>query len=176
MSSPQQPAHPPVSPHVEWQPGVGAPPQGPQPEYWLTPGPMLRQRTWQRSSRTPVMIVSIIGVVALLVIGLAALLFGSVSRAYFTAHGVVVCSTLPAQATALATGAPVLIYDEGGERLADTRLGQRRNGEDGQCELPFSAKAVRAGKSGYVVRIGNVYQETVSGSALESGVVLRPLG
>lgn len=174
MSSPQ-PTRPPVAPHVEWQPGA-TPQQGPQPQYWLTPGPMMRQRSWQRSTRAPVMIVSIIGVIALLVIGLAALLIGSVSRSYFTAHGVVLCSTVPTGSTEIAAGAPVLIYDEGGERLADTRLGQRSNGTDGQCELPFSAQAVRSGKSGYVVRIGNTYQETVSGAALASGVVLRPLG
>ncbi|MGV9710117.1 hypothetical protein ACWDTI_05585 [Gordonia sp. NPDC003424] len=152
------------------------PTSAPQPEYWLTPGPMLKQRTWQRTSRVPVIIVSVIGVAALITVAVVALVIGSVSRSFFTARGVVLCSTLPIQARQITTGAPVVIFDESGAELASTSLGQRRNGEDGQCELPFSARSVEAGKSGYVVRIGDVLQETVSGPALQSGVVLRPLG
>ncbi|MEE3852522.1 hypothetical protein VZC37_19430 [Gordonia sp. LSe1-13] len=141
------------------------------PAYWLPSGPMRPQRTWQRRTRSPIIIVSAVAGLALAAVAFVALGIGSVNAAMFTAQGVVVCPADPGQIT---PGSAVRIYDETGEDLATTELGPRRT-EDGRCEMSFSADEVPSARGGYVVRIGDVFQETVSESALAQGVVLRPL-
>lgn len=170
-----QPVRPDVSPHYAWQPGVGTPPQGPQPEYWLKSGPALPKRTWQRSTRTPVIIVSTLVALLLAAVAVVALLVGTVSRTSFTAHGVVVCPQTFTTDSRIAPGVAVRIYDETGHGLGHTTLGAPEPYRGLPCVLPFSVHSVQAGKSGYVVRIGDALQDTVSQAALKSTVVLRPL-
>lgn len=160
---PYQPAHHPARPPV-------------QPQYWLQSGPMLQQRTWQRSTRSPIMVISSLAGLAFAAIAVVALLVGSVNASFFTARGIVVCPSASVQAMQIGPGTPVQISDERGTELATTTLGQRRTAESGRCELPFSAHDVEAGRGGYVVRVGNAFQETVSESALAAGAVLRPVG
>lgn len=145
------------------------------PQFWLRSGPTLPQRTWQRSTRSPIIIISSLAAMALAGVAVAALLVGTVNRTSFTAHGAVVCPTTQAQALQIAPGAAVRIYDETGDELSTTTLGQRESGDGGGCEMTFRAGDVASGRDGYVVRIGDVLQETVSESALSSGVVLRPV-
>ncbi|MYR05280.1 hypothetical protein GTV32_02620 [Gordonia sp. SID5947] len=145
------------------------------PQFWLRSGPMLPQRTWQRSTRSPIIVISSLAAMALAAVAVAALLVGTVNRTSFTARGVVVCPTAEAQALQIGPGATVQIYDETGGELSTTTLGQRRSGDGGRCEMPFRAHDVESGRDGYVIRIGDVLQETVSESALSSGVVLRPV-
>ncbi|MCF3938405.1 hypothetical protein [Gordonia tangerina] len=142
-----------------------------QPEYWLQPGPMLPQRTWQRRTRSPIILVSAVAGLVLAAVAVLAVMVGSVAAASFGARGVVLCATGAAD---VAPGSPVRIYDETGEELASTRLGAPRT-EDGRCEMPFTADDVPAARGGYVVRIGDSFQETVSESALSEGAVLRPV-
>lgn len=142
-----------------------------QPQYWLQPGPMLPQRTWQRRTRSPIILISAIAGLVLAAVAVLAVMAGSVAAASFDARGVVLCAT---GTPAVPPGSAVRIYDETGEELATTRLGSPRT-DDGQCEMPFAADDVPAARSGYVVRIGDSFQETVSETALSEGAVLRPV-
>ncbi|GAA3690876.1 hypothetical protein [Gordonia hankookensis] len=179
MTSAQPPRRD-VAPQAQEHPGAGRP-VGPHtgptepPQFWLRSGPMLPQRTWQRSTRSPIIIISSLAAMALAAVAVAALLVGTVNRTTFTARGVVVCPTAQGQTLRIAPGAPVRIYDETGDELSTTTLGQRESGDGNQCEMPFRARDVASGRDGYVVRVGDVLQETVSESALSSGVVLRPV-
>ncbi|MFW0787155.1 hypothetical protein AAFP35_21875 [Gordonia sp. CPCC 206044] len=188
-SGPQTPGEqtPPGTDHV-WAPSseptqpagivpaaAGAPP-APRPQLWLRSGPMLPQRTWQRSTRSPIIVITAVAALLLATIAVLALVVGAVNRASFTASGVVVCPTDPALALRIGPGAPVTVFDETGTELAETTLGQRRPVGAGGCEMPFTADSVTSGRPGYVVRIADVFQETVSQSALIEGAVLRPVG
>ncbi len=146
---------------------------GSRPQYWLESGPMLPQRRWQRTTRSPVIVISVLAALALTAVAVTALVVGWINSTNFTAKGVVICPE--ATATRIAPGAPVAIYDETGAELSLTTLGPRRSGVDGRCEMPFSARSVDAGLSGYVVRVADVFQETVSEAALANGAVLRPV-
>ncbi|AZG43780.1 hypothetical protein [Gordonia insulae] len=157
-------------------PFTGAAPAAPPPQYWLRSGPMLPQRTWQRTTRSPVILVSALAAMALAAVAVVALVVGSINASAFTARGVILCPTAPGLALQVGPGAPVQIFDETGDELSATTLGPRRSGDAGRCEMQFRARDVPSGRAGYVVRVGNVFQETVSESALTSGAVLRPLG
>ncbi|MDY6811903.1 MAG: hypothetical protein SW127_23330, partial [Actinomycetota bacterium] len=142
-----------------------------RPEYWLQPGPMLPQHTWQRRTRSVIILASALAGLLLAGVAVVALMVGSVNAATFSARGVVICASGDGQ---IATGTAVRIYDETGDELASTQLGAPRT-DGGRCELPFTADDVPAARGGYVVRVGDAFQETVSESALEQGTVLRPV-
>ncbi|GAB92163.1 hypothetical protein [Gordonia rhizosphera] len=148
---------------------------GSRPQYWLESGPMLPRRRWQRTTRSPVIVISVLAALALTAVAGAALVVGLINSANFTAQGTVVCPTNAAQASRIVPGAAVVIYDLAGDQLASTTLGPRST-VAGRCEMAFTAESVDAGRGEYLVRVGDSFQETVSESALVSGAVLRPLG
>ena len=62
------------------------------PQYWLAPGPDLPPRTWQRRTRTPIIIVSAVVGVVLAVIALGAVAWGVQGRD-FIAEGEVLLTS-----------------------------------------------------------------------------------
>lgn len=147
---------------------------GRPPQLWLRPGHALPKRTWQRSSRIPVFVISIVAGLFFAAVALLVLLGGCINASVFTAKGGIICPSQQTTSMAVGPGTPVVIYDETGDRLARTTLGVPTR-VDGRCELPFSADSVVSGRGNYVVRVGDLYQETVSESALLRGAVLRPV-
>ncbi|GAC69965.1 hypothetical protein [Gordonia soli] len=152
-------------------------PQTP-PEYWPRPGGPLPLRTWQRSTRTLVIVVSSIAAVLLAVIAVAAVTSGSVLSSQFTAKGEIIvdCATAsaPTAGGIIRLGDAVRVYGETGDELGRTETRALVRGDHG-CALPFAIDGVSAGGDTYLVRVGDVFQQTVGRAALTSGAVLRPV-
>lgn len=160
---------PPQSGHVPVQPY-----QTTQPEYFQPRGAMLPQRTWQRRTRTVVIIGTVLGIAGLCAVAVLAVFGGVLSASSFTAKGYVVinCNATPSD---VAPGSAVVIYGETGDGLGRGRLGNVERNDSSTCYMRFTIDDVRSGESGYLVQVGGVLQQTVSESALHDGVVLRPL-
>ncbi|WP_052004082.1 hypothetical protein [Gordonia aichiensis] len=145
-------------------------------EFWLDSGAPLPRRMWQHRTRVPIIVGTSIAMVVFAALALFAILLGIGNTQQFTALGgvPVSCDTWETAATGgtISDRAAVTIYSETGDKLATTPL-ERYRTHDGQCVLKFSVD-VDAGRSGYVVHVGDGFAQPVSPAALQSGVVLRP--
>jgi hypothetical protein len=154
------------------------------PQYWLAPGPDLPPRTWQRRTRTPIIIVSAIVGTVLAVLGIGAITWGAQTRD-FTADGAVVltgdqyavssadvCSGT-GEFEDMRVGTRVRILDED---LAILEVGalsapQLSNSE---CRLEFSIGGVPEGRGRYVVEIGTSVRYEARESVLDDGITFHP--
>ncbi|MEO9330000.1 hypothetical protein [Gordonia aurantiaca] len=166
MTGQDHPAHP-VTRH-------GAPTH----EMWLDPGPRLPRRSWQRKTRVPVIIGTVLAMSLLAVLAIGALVVGAVSTPTLTAKGGVVvdCASQTAEipgGSPIARGTRVVIYDATGGEVAKTSLTEFVRSDVG-CELTFEVDGVEYADAGYVVRVGDRFTQTASAAALQQGVVLRP--
>ncbi|MFT3715387.1 MAG: hypothetical protein QM774_05420 [Gordonia sp. (in: high G+C Gram-positive bacteria)] len=162
-------------------PNLDLPPQPqtpPQVQYFLQPGAMLPQRTWQRRSRVGVTAASVI--VGLILAGIAgfALLGGSINQAVFTASGSlqIDCSTRQAVGGApIREGDEVRLYDgKSGELLGKSRLGDQVTvkGGTGACFDRFTISRVVDKAPGYLVEAGTAPGRVYSRAQLEAGIDL----
>ncbi|MFF0707232.1 hypothetical protein [Gordonia sputi] len=148
-------------------------------EFWLDSGAALPRREWQHKTRVPVIVGTSIAMVVFAGLAVFAIVLGVNYTPQFTAIGGVPVSCASWETTAnggtISDKTVVTIYSETGGKLATAPL-ERHSTEQKQkqCVLRFSAKGVDAGKSGYVVHLGDTFAQPVSGSALERGVVFRP--
>ena len=145
--------------------------------FWLDSGAALPRREWQHKTRVPVIVGTSIAMVVFAALAVFAIVLGINYTPQFTAVGEVPVSCESWETTAngdtISDQTVVTIYSETGGKLATAPL-ERHSTEQKQCVLRFSAKGVDASKSGYVVHLGDTFAQSVSGSALQRGVVFRP--
>ncbi|MBD0860165.1 hypothetical protein IA539_02920 [Gordonia sp. zg691] len=149
-------------------------------QMWLDPGPALPRRSWQRRTRTPVIIVTSVAMVLFAAVVASALLTGLLTTPTFTAKGGVIvdCATEVAETPdggRIARGAAVIVFDAAGGEVASTTLTTLLRSDLG-CQLTFEADGVDYTDAGYVVTVGDRFSQSVSTAALERGAVLRTLG
>lgn len=153
------------------------------PQYWLAPGPDLPPRTWQRRTRTPIIVVSAVVGVVLAVMALGAMTWGVQGRD-FTAEGqVLLTGSRYAVSTAdncggtgefeeLQVGARVRIRDEELTILEEGTLGGPVL-SDNRCRLGFAISGVPEGRGRYVVEIGTTVRQEASKGLLERGITFE---
>ena len=153
------------------------------PQYWLAPGPDLPPRTWQRRTRTPIIIVSVVVGVVLAVIALGAMAWGVQGRD-FTAEGEVVLTGGQYAVSSsdicggtgefedLKVGARVRILDEELTILEEGTLGAPEL-SDNRCRLGFAVSGVPEGRGRYVVEIGTTVRHEASEGVLERGITFE---
>ncbi|MCD2146538.1 hypothetical protein [Gordonia paraffinivorans] len=149
-------------------------------EMWLDPGPRLPRRNWQRRTRLPVIVATTVAMVLLAALAIGAVLLGALRTPTFIAKGGVVvdCTSQTAEipgGTPITRQSPVVIFDAAGGEVARTTLTGFVRDDDG-CRLTFEADRVEYTDAGYLVRVGDRFTQTASASALQQGVVLRPVG
>ncbi|MFT4201094.1 hypothetical protein [Gordonia sp. (in: high G+C Gram-positive bacteria)] len=159
---------------------------GPAPQLWLTPGPYLPRRDWQRRTRSLVTAATsvggalwLLGVLAVIIVGIVV---GAVLKhATFTGHGGVIvnCSTRSTDGGAVLQGTPVQAWTDKSEKVLYTELekvkvvevadpkhhGQRTS----RCHLPFKLEGVRRDAAGYNLRIGDSAPQFITTKALKEG-------
>jgi hypothetical protein len=154
------------------------------PQYWLSPGPDLAPRTWQRRTRTPIIVISSIAATILAVIAVGALAFG-VQERDFTVDGSVVLTDQQYEVSAtdicggtgefedVREGTRVRVLDEDLSILGQSVLTAPEL-SDGRCRLPFSISGIPEGRAGYVVEIGTTLRHEAGESNLQRGIVIEP--
>jgi hypothetical protein len=154
------------------------------PQYWLAPGPDLPPRTWQRRTRTPVIVISAVVATVLAVLAVGAITWGAQTRD-FTAEGAViltdgqyaVSSTDVCGGTGefedLRVGTRVRILDEELAILEVDALSAPKLSNN-ECRLEFAVDGVPEGRGRYVVEIGTSVRYEARESVLEDGITFTP--
>lgn len=154
------------------------------PQYWLSPGPELAQRTWQRRTRRPVIIISSIVSAVLALIAIGAIGWGLQERD-FTAEGAVVLADGQFDVSSIEIcggagefedvrdGTRVRILDEDLSILEEGELANPQLSDD-QCRLGFAISGVPEGRDHYVVEIGTSLRYEATESVLKRGITLEP--
>lgn len=154
------------------------------PQYWLDPGPELAQRTWQRRTRKPIIVISSIAATILAVIAIGAMILG-VQERDFTADGAVVLTDGQYEVSAsdicggtgefedVREGTRVRVLDEDLSILGQSVLSAPELSDD-RCFLPFSIPGVPEGRADYVVEIGTTLRYESSESKLAGGITIEP--
>lgn len=154
------------------------------PQYWLSPGPDLVPRTWQRRTRKPVIIISSIATAILVVIGIGAVGWG-VQERDFTAEGAVVLTDEQYEVSAseicggtgefedVRDGTRARILDEDLSILAEGALSSPQL-SDGRCRLGFVLSGVPEGRDRYVVEVGTKLRYEATESVLKRNITIEP--
>ncbi|QKT07100.1 hypothetical protein HUN08_07720 [Gordonia sp. X0973] len=171
-----------------WIPGPPAAPTS-LPQRWLTPGPYLPRRDWQRKTRTAITAITgvsgvmwLIGVIALIAIGLVVTFVMRISP--FEGKGLVMasCSSASTGDGTIAAGSPVVAWTDKTDKVLHGTLQALKSVKVAdekdptvkvrRCYLPFTLKGVRPDAAGYNVRIGDGAPQFVTTRSLKTGAVI----
>ncbi len=160
------------------------------PQMWLTPGPYLPRRTWQRQTRTLLTALTGVSGVLWVLAAIGVILIGFVVARYaqtatFAGGGGVIvnCSSSTTADGEVAAGAPVVAWSDRSDKVLRTTLqpaketdlvdaAHRDQGAVKRCYLPFTLEGVRSDAAGYNIRIGDTAPQFVTTRSLKQGAIV----